>query len=121
MRHRVFGRKLNRNVNQRKALLRSLLSSFIDHGKIITTKAKAKFFQPVAEKLVFGLIKKNDLAGLKRVQAQLQNPALIKKLGDKAKDFSGRVGGYTKIKNIDIRRGDKTKMVQIEWTSNEKN
>ncbi|MBI5356021.1 50S ribosomal protein L17 [Candidatus Collierbacteria bacterium] len=121
MRHRVFGRKLNRNFNQRKALLRSLLSSFIDHGKIVTTKAKAKFFQPVAERLVSGLIKKNDLASLKRVQLQLQNPKLTKKLSDKAKEFVGRVGGYTMIKDIDVRRGDKSRMVQIEWMSNEKN
>ena len=121
MRHRVFGRKLNRNFNQRKALLKSLLSSFIDHGKIVTTKAKAKFFQPVAEKLVFGLIKKNDLATSKRVQAQLQNPELVKKLSEKAKEFAGRVGGYTTIRDVEIRRGDKSRMVQIEWTSNEKN
>lgn len=121
MRHRVFGRKLNRNVNQRKALLRSLLSAFIEHGRIITTKAKAKFFQPVVERMISGMIKKNDLPGLKRVQLRLQNPVLVKKLGDKAKEFAGRVGGYTKIKDIDIRRGDTARMVQIEWTTNEKN
>ena len=121
MRHRVFGRKLNRDVNQRKALLRSLLSSFIAHGKISTTKAKAMFFQPVVEKLIAGLIKKNDLSAIKRAQSQLQNPILVRKLGDKAKEFSGRDGGYTSIKNIDIRRGDKARMVQIAWTTNEKN
>jgi ribosomal protein L17 len=87
----------------------------------VTTKAKAKFFQPIAENLISGLIKKNDLASLKRVQAQLQNPELAKKLGDKAKEFAGRVGGYTKIKDIDIRRGDKSRMVKVEWTTNEKN
>lgn len=121
MRHRVFGRKLNRDVNQRKALLRSLLTSFITYGKIITTKAKAKFFQPVVEKLISGLIKKNGLSAIKRVQSKLQNPVLVKKLSDKAKEFGGRVGGYTSVKNIDIRRGDKTRMVQIAWTANEKN
>lgn len=121
MRHRVFGRKLNLDVNQRKALLRSLLASFITHGKISTTKAKAKFFQPVVEKLIAGLIKKNDLSAIKRVQSKLQNPVLVKKLSDKAKEFSTRVGGYTSIKDINIRRGDKTRMVQIGWTTNEKN
>ena len=116
MRHRVFGRKLNRDVNQRKALLRSLLSSFIAHGKISTTKAKAMFFQPVVEKLIAGLIKKNDLSSIKRAQSKLQNPVLVKKLSDKAKELGGRVGGYTSIKDIDIRRGDKTRMVQIAWS-----
>src|SRR3990167_3723233 len=116
MRHRVFGRKLNRNVNQRKALLRSLLTAFITHGKISTTKAKAKFFQPVVEKLIAGLIKKNDLSSIKRAQSKLQNPVLVKKLSDKSKEFGGRVGGYTSIKDINIRRGDKTRMVQIAWS-----
>ncbi len=116
MRHRVFGRKLNRNVNQRKALLRSLLTAFITHGKISTTKTKAKFFQPVVEKLIAGLIKKNDLSSIKRAQSKLQSPILVKKLSDKAKEFSGRIGGYTSIKDIDIRRGDKTRMVQIAWS-----
>ena len=120
MRHRVFGRKLNRDVNQRKALLRSLLTAFVSHGKISTTKPKAKFFQPVIEKIISDLIKKNDLSTMKRVQSKLQNPILVKKLGDKAKEFSGRVGGYTSIRDIDIRRGDKTRMVQIEWTVNER-
>jgi len=121
MRHRVFGRKLNRDVNQRKALLRSLLTAFITHGKIITTKAKAKFFQPVIEKLIAGLIKKNDLSAMKRVQSKLQNPILTKKLSDKAKEFSTRIGGYTSMKDVNIRRGDKTRMVEIGWTINEKN
>lgn len=112
---------MNRNFNQRKALLRSLLGSFIEHGKIVTTKAKAKFFQPVVEKMISGMIKSNDLASSKRIQAKLQNPVLIKKLGEKAKEFAGRVGGYTKIKDVDIRRGDTARMVQIEWTANEKN
>lgn len=112
---------MNRNFNQRKALSRSLLGSFIEHGKIVTTKAKAKFFQPIVEKMISSLIKSNDLASVKRIQVKLQNPVLVKKLSEKAKEFAGRVGGYTKIKDVDIRRGDTARMVQIEWTSNEKN
>ena len=51
MKHHVFGKKLGRSRNQRQALIKSLVSAFITHGKIETTHAKAKMVQPIIEKL----------------------------------------------------------------------
>ncbi len=51
MKHRVSGKKLGRTRSMRQALIKSLVSAFITHGKIETTTAKAKMVQPIIEKL----------------------------------------------------------------------
>ncbi|MGN1171810.1 MAG: bL17 family ribosomal protein, partial [Lachnospiraceae bacterium] len=45
-------RKLGRTSSQRKALLRSQVTSLLYHGKIRTTEAKAKEIQKIAEGLI---------------------------------------------------------------------
>src|SRR3954465_13944942 len=52
MRHRVAGRTLGRNATSRLALMRGLSRALIEHGRIITTVAKAKELRPFVEKLV---------------------------------------------------------------------
>ena len=44
-------RKLSRTSDQRKALLRSQVTSLLYHGKIVTTEAKAKEIRKIAEGL----------------------------------------------------------------------
>ena len=45
-------RKLSRTSDQRKALLRSQVTSLLYHGKIVTTEAKAKEIRKIAEGLI---------------------------------------------------------------------
>lgn len=45
-------RKLNRPTDQRNAMLRSLTTSLIWNGRIVTTEARAKEVRSVAEKLI---------------------------------------------------------------------
>jgi large subunit ribosomal protein L17 len=52
MKHRIQGRKLNRTTSHRKALLRNLAQSLIQHGQVRTTIAKAKELRPYAERLI---------------------------------------------------------------------
>src|SRR5262249_57234789 len=52
MRHLVAQRKLGRTSSHRKALLRTLCTSFVLHERIITTSPKAKELRPFAEKAV---------------------------------------------------------------------
>ena len=59
MRHAVFGRRLNRDTDARKALLNNLANSLFDKGRITTTQAKAKFARSHIEKLIT-LAKKTD-------------------------------------------------------------
>ena len=52
MRHRCRVPMLGRPADQRKALLRSLTTELIRHGRITTTLVKAKAMRPVVEKMV---------------------------------------------------------------------
>ncbi len=114
MRHRVAGRKLNKNTAQRKALLRGLATELFKHGSIQTTEAKAKSLRPVAEKLIT-LAKRGDLHARRQAAARLYEPAILQKLFDNiAEYYQDRNGGYTRIYKLGPRKGDAAPMALIE-------
>ena len=45
-------RKLGRTSSQRKAMIRSQVTALLQHGKIVTTEARAKEIRKVAEGLI---------------------------------------------------------------------
>ncbi len=53
-------RKLSRNAAQRKALLRSQVTSFLYHGRIVTTESKAKEVARIAEGLIALAVREKD-------------------------------------------------------------
>ena len=53
-------RKLGRNSNQRKALLRNQVTALLNHGKIVTTETKAKEIRKIAEKYIALAVKEKD-------------------------------------------------------------
>ena len=53
-------RKLGRNSNQRKALLRSQVTALLYHGKIRTTEARAKEIRKIAEGLIAMAVRERD-------------------------------------------------------------
>lgn len=77
MRHRIHHRKLNRTSEHRKALLRNMAQSMIEHGQITTTLPKAKTLRPFFEKLVTLAVKtrkltaENDTAGALRARRRV--------------------------------------------------
>ena len=114
MRHRVAGRKFNRDSAQRKALLRGLATELFRHGKIQTTEAKAKSLRPVAEKLIT-LAKRGDLHARRQAAARLYDPAVLQKLfGEIAEQYQNRKGGYTRVYKLGPRQGDAAPMALIE-------
>jgi len=113
VRHRVFGRKLSRDINARKALLSNLATSLIVNGKLTTTVAKAKFAGPYVEKLITSA--KGDRLFANRKLASVLSPAAFKKLvGEIAPGFSERHGGYLRIVKQITRRGDNAQMARLE-------
>ena len=76
MRHQVFGKKLNRDVKERKALFKSLIIALISFGRIHTSIAKAKAVARLAEKLVTKAKEGSDLA-VRQVSAFLTNVAIF--------------------------------------------
>jgi len=64
-------RKLGRASAQRKALLRSQVTALIQHGKIITTEARAKEVRKQAEKLITLAVKEKDNFEMVKVTAKV--------------------------------------------------
>lgn len=113
--------KLNRRSDQRKAMLRDLVTQLIIHERITTTETKAKELQRLADKMVT-LGKKGTLAARKRaaqtvrfLEASEDQNALQKLFSDIAPRFTERNGGYTRIYKMGPRRGDSTPMAIIEF------
>ena len=61
-------RKLGRTSDQRKAMLRAMVTYLLENGQIKTTVTRAKEVAPVAEKMIT-LAKKNDLAAYRQALA----------------------------------------------------
>ena len=110
MRHRVKGKKLRRDSAQRKALLRSLVTSFLEKERIRTTLPKAKATRPIAEKMIT-MAKKNSLHSRRLALRFIYKREVVKKLfSEIGPRFSERPGGYTRIIKIGPRAGDGAEM-----------
>ena len=113
MKHRVFGRKLSRDINARKALLANLATAVLENGKLTTTVAKAKFARPYVEKLISSA--KRDRLFANRKLASVLSPAAFRRLVDEiAPGFGKRNGGYLRIIKQVSRRGDNAAMAKLE-------
>ena len=115
MRHKVDGRLFGRPANQRKALLRGLVSSLLEHERIETTVAKAKEVRKIAEKVItLGI--KGDLAAKRLALSYVPNRTVVARLFKEiAPRFSGRNGGYLRIIHSRQRVNDSAPLAVIEF------
>ncbi len=115
MRHHNKNRTLGRDVNQRRALLKSLMYSLLVHEGMTTTLAKAKEMRPHMEKLITKG-KTDTLASRKLVYSRLGESNASKKLfSDIAPRYAERNGGYTRIIKMPRRKSDSAEMARIEF------
>lgn len=113
MRKRKRGRKLSREKDQRKALLKSLTTELFLREKIKTTEAKAKEVSSFAEKKI-NRAKIGDLNS-RRLLAENFSPQIVKKLiQETAPKYKERKGGYTRIIKLGQRKSDGARMAIIE-------
>ena len=107
-------RKLGRTTDQRKAMLRAMVTYLIESGKIETTVTRAKEVRTVAEKMIT-LGKSETLHSKRQIYSYITKEAVSKKLIDEiAPSYKERQGGYTRIIKIGPRRGDAAEMAIIE-------
>jgi large subunit ribosomal protein L17 len=119
MRHRVKGKKLRRDTAHRRALLRNLVTSFLEKERIRTSLAKAKAARPLAEKMIT-LGKRSTLHARRQAARFIFRKAVLKKVFDElGPRFSERPGGYTRIVKIGPRRGDGMDMALLELIGTE--
>ena len=72
MRHRIYGKKLNRDSDHRRAMLRNLAAGLFEHGEIKTTLPKAKAVQPFVEKIIT-IARDGTFRARRRIEARLND------------------------------------------------
>jgi large subunit ribosomal protein L17 len=114
MRHKLSGRKLNRNSSHRKAMFRNMAVSLMQHEIITTTVPKAKELRRVAEPLI--TMAKNDSVARRRTAfSRLRDRATVTKLfAELGPRYKERPGGYLRILKCGYRPGDKAPMAIVE-------
>jgi large subunit ribosomal protein L17 len=132
MRHLKSGRKLNRNSSHRKAMFRNMATSFLEHGQITTTLAKAKelrgyveplitLARPFAPSILDSLSEEEKskvtilrLNAIRRARRTVNNKDAMHLLfNDYAEAFKDRNGGYTRVVKAGYRTGDNAPMAII--------
>ena len=107
-------RKLGRTSDQRKAMLRAMVTYLLENGQIKTTVTRAKEVAPMAEKMIT-LGKANDLASYRQALGYITKEDVANKLFKEiAPKYADRNGGYTRIVKIGPRRGDAAEMAIIQ-------
>lgn len=119
MRHKVSGKLFGRTANQRKALLRGLVSALLVHERIETTVAKAKEARKLGEKMVT-LGKRGDLHAKRIALSYVPDRAAVAKLfAEIAPRFRDRNGGYLRIVHTRTRVNDRSEMAVLEFVDYE--
>jgi len=119
MRHNRSGYKLKRDAGARKALLKGLITSVIEHERVVTTLPKAKAVKPLVDKMIT-LAKRDTLHTRRQAAAVLETPGAVKKLFDKlGTRFGQRSGGYTRVVRLGWRKGDGAEQAIIELVGSE--
>ena len=118
MKKNIFGRRFKRDIKERKALFKSLMSSLVLKERIKTTEAKAKAIKGDVDKLIT-TVKKNEDSARRFLTKSLSPEALEKLIGKIVPRFKNRQGGYTRIIRIGKRVSDHSSMVIMEWVKKE--
>ena len=114
-RHGYKGKKLGRERDQRRALVKSLATALVEYESIETTLPKAKAIVPYAEKLITKA-KKGDLHNRRQVIAGLTTNSAAHKLVDEiAPKLSNRTSGHLRVEKTRARVGDNAQMARVSF------
>ena len=113
--HGYQGRKFGRERDARRALLKGLATSLVEHGKIETTLEKAKEVVPYVEPLITKA-KKGDLHNRRQIVAALSTIEAAHKLVDEiAPKLAGRNSGHLRIVRTTVRVGDNAQLAEVSF------
>ena len=107
-------RKLGRPTDQRKAMLRGMVTLLLENGQVVTTVTRAKELRSIADKMIT-LGKKNTLASRRAALAYITKESVVTKVfTEYATLYADRNGGYTQIFKMGPRRGDGAEIAVIK-------
>lgn len=113
MRHLKAGRALGVKPAHRRAMMRNMVTSVLEHGRIRTTLARAKEVRIPLEKMIT-LGKQGDLSARRRAMAFVKGKVAIASLfGELAERYKERSGGYCRIVRLGTRRGDGAELALV--------
>ena len=116
MKHRIFGKKLGRNHNERKALFNSLTKAMFISGSINTTQARATAIVSTIEKLSNTIITKSDLIARRELFKVLQDQTWVNNVFKTFKEtFGQQSSNFTKIAKVKRRFGDDALIVKLSF------
>ena len=114
-RHGYKGKKLGRERDQRRALIRGLATSLVEYEVVETTLPKAKAVVPYIEKLITKA-KRDDLHSHRQVFSGLDTlDAAHKLIEEMAPQMKSRTSGHVRIERTRTRRGDNAQMAEISF------
>lgn len=99
VRHKVYGKHLGRDKDQRATLFKGLVQQLFIHGSIQTSEAKAKAIKGLVDKVI-------NLAKNKKIYRFGLTKEILPKLGS-------RTSGYTSLVKLGTRLGDQTMMIKM--------
>jgi large subunit ribosomal protein L17 len=108
------GARLGGSAAHQRLILANLASQLFEHGRIVTTEAKAKRLRPLAEKLITKA-KRGDIHARRLVLMTVRDKGVVHTLFTEiAPSLADREGGYTRITKVGPRKGDNAPMAVIE-------
>jgi len=108
------GARLGGSPARQRLILANLASQLFEHGRIVTTEAKAKRLRPLAEKLITKA-KRGDIHSRRLVLTTVRDKGVVHTLFTEiAPSLADRNGGYTRITKVGPRKGDNAPMALIE-------
>merc|ERR1740138_7346 len=115
MRHGLRTKRLGRSSDQRKALIRCLVTDVLTHGKIKTSMVRAKYVRKYVDRMIT-LSKNGSLHARRQMESFIYNKKLVKTIIEEApKRYEKREGGYCRVTlEIETRKGDAAKLAYIE-------
>ncbi|WP_456420286.1 50S ribosomal protein L17 [Thermovibrio sp.] len=107
MRHRVKGKKLGRPTEHRMLMLRNLVTDLMEHGKVVTTVARAKELRRLADKVITKAKQEDKVKAIREVlQVVTKKDIAYKVVNEIAPKYKDRNGGYTRLLHYHFRKGD---------------
>ncbi len=108
------GARLGGSPAHERIILANLASQLFEHGRIVTTEAKARRLRPLAEKLITKA-RRGDIHSRRIVLTTVKDKGIVHTLFTEiAPTFADREGGYTRITKVGPRKGDNAPMAVIE-------
>ena len=113
MRHRMAKKSFNRDTKARRSLLNGVVIAVLEHGEIVTTRAKAKAAIPLIDSAI-SRAKVGDLAARRQLHRRFGRRDVVNNLCDRvAPVFANRQSGFTRLTLIGNRRGDNTALYRL--------